>query len=1217
MRLSEGWEYYQGTLGSPWEVWRGDAASDNVTWSPVVLPHCFNGRDSVDPDVRYYQGQGWYRTRLKLANPFPNGRTLLHFNGAGQRSQVFVYTEKVGEHLGGYDEWTVDITDAVARTTTNPSLKGDIPVAVLCDNSRDAESIPSDLSDFNRYGGLYRHVSLVYVPAISLERVHVEASTKDGAKAQVSLRARLLNSQALTDSVEVSFEVRDTMNKVVHQGSQKLAPWAGEKEVGVFSIDRPLLWSPKTPNLYRCTFTIKSSHGFQKLSENFGVRYVEWVDNGPFKLNGERLLLRGTHYHEDHAGVAAAVPDDVVRQTLRMIKEMGANFVRLGHYQQAPLVLDLCDELGLLVWEEIPWCRGGLGGAQYQKQAKDMLTAMIDQHRNHPSVILWGLGNENDWPGDFEVFDKDKIRAFMTELNALSHQLDPSRLTTIRRCDFCKDIVDVYSPSIWAGWYSGRYTEYRTAAEKALKDTKHFFHAEWGGDSHARRFSEDPEKMLEKVAVGQGTAEKGKAYKQSGGKVRMSKDGDWSESYMCNLFDWHLKEQEQMPWLTGSAQWIFKDFATPLRPENPVPRVNQKGLVERDGTPKESYYLFQSFWAEKPMVRIFGHAWSTRFGASGEQKEIRVYSNCSEAELFVNGSSMGVKKRVSSDFPAAGLRWNVVLQEGQNTLKAVGRNPGGDVTDETKLVYQTKQWGPPAKLKLTEVSQGEGTAVVEARMLDKEDVPCLDCSSVVRFGIAGDGALIDNIGTSTGSRVVQMYNGVAQLGVRFTGAKVNVSVSSEGRKAAFLYVSDNRIPTTSSSSGVSKPQPNEAPPEKPAAPQDAAKTGSKKTGSTKGDGAKAKTVSGVTKLKPTLTIDVASIDRERILKLAAVALSQPPVTITAFPAKLSQGGPNDFYSNGDYWWPNPAKPDGLPYIKRDGESNPENFSQHRLVVKTLRDSVAALGAAYALTAEDRYVEKAADLLRVFFLDPKTRMNPNLDYAQAVPGVSPGRGIGVIDALHLIEVPAAVRVLEKSKAFPSDTALALRGWFSELLNWMDVSKNGKEEAKAKNNHAVAFYLQFAVYASFVGDAEKLDRCRREFKEVFVPNQMAPDGGFPLELARTKPYGYSIFQLDNMTMLCHVLSTEKDNLWTFELPDGRGIRKALEFLHPYLADKSKWSLPPDVQAWEGWPARQPSLLFGGMALGEKRYLETWKTLSADPTDPEVQRNIGITQPLLWIQ
>jgi len=370
-----------------------------------------------------------------------------------------------------------------------------------------------------------------------------------------------------------------------------------------------------------------------------------------------------------------------------------------------------------------------------------------------------------------------------------------------------------------------------------------------------------------------------------------------------------------------------------------------------------------------------------------------------------------------------------------------------------------------------------------------------------------------------------------------------------------------------------------------------------------------------TSVSPKVVVDVAAIDRERILKAAEKALTQAPVSITAFPAKLSEGGVNDFYSNGDYWWPDPAKPNGLPYIRRDGQTNPENFSQHRLVVKTLRDSVSTLAAAYKVTGDDRYAVKAAELLRVFFLDAKQRMNPNLDFAQAVPGVSPGRGIGIIDALHLIEVPAAVKALERSPSFPPALAKDLRGWFRELAEWMVTSKNGKEEAAAKNNHAVAFYLQLAVYADFIGDQEKLAACRKQYKEVFVGKQMAVDGGFPLELARTKPYGYSIFQLDNMVLLCQVLSTKEDNLWEFTLPDGRGIRQAVAFLYPFLADKSKWTLKPDVQAWEGWPARQPSLLLAGRQFGETAYLDLWKKLPADPTDPEVQRNIGVTQPVLW--
>jgi hypothetical protein len=369
--------------------------------------------------------------------------------------------------------------------------------------------------------------------------------------------------------------------------------------------------------------------------------------------------------------------------------------------------------------------------------------------------------------------------------------------------------------------------------------------------------------------------------------------------------------------------------------------------------------------------------------------------------------------------------------------------------------------------------------------------------------------------------------------------------------------------------------------------------------------------------KPALTIDLAAIDRARIFKAADAALKLKPFTITKYHSNQSQGGTNDFYSNADYFWPDPTKPDGLPYINRDGESNPNNFWQHRMAMRNLRDAVAALAAAYKVTGEDRYATKAAELLRVFFLDPKTRMNPNLQYAQTVPGRSPGRSYGIIDGLHLIEIPPAITAMEKSPAFTPELVTGLKQWFQTMADWMVTSTNGRIEAAAKNNHSVAFWLQIACYARFIGDEGKLAECRRQFKELFVPDQMAADGGFPLELQRTKPYGYSIFQFDNMVTLCQVLSTPDDNLWKFELPDGRGIRKAVTYLYPFLADKSKWPLKPDVQAWDVWPARQPGLLFAGLAFQEPKHLALWKKLPPDPIDAEVRRNIAITQPILWLQ
>ena len=356
-------------------------------------------------------------------------------------------------------------------------------------------------------------------------------------------------------------------------------------------------------------------------------------------------------------------------------------------------------------------------------------------------------------------------------------------------------------------------------------------------------------------------------------------------------------------------------------------------------------------------------------------------------------------------------------------------------------------------------------------------------------------------------------------------------------------------------------------------------------------------------------------DRVRILKLADAALSQKPLTITSDVAKYTTGGPNDFYSNGDYWWPDPAKPDGLPYIQRDGQTNPDNFVAHRMVMRTTKDAVAALAAAYKVSGDDKYVVKAAELLKVFFVDAKTRMNPHLAYTQAIPGRHNGSKTGVIDGLHLVEIPVAIKTLEKSKAFDAELAKSLHAWFGEMKTWLLTHKNGIDEGESNNNHAVAYFVQVAVLADFNRDQETLTKCRKRFKDVFVNVQMAADGSFPRETARTKPYAYSIFQLDNMVTLCKVLSTPEENLWNYEGPEGRSIKKAVAWLYPYLADKSTWPKKPDVMAWDGWPSRQPALLFAGLAYNESKYIELWKKLPTDPIDLEVRRNIAITQPVLW--
>jgi Alginate lyase len=359
------------------------------------------------------------------------------------------------------------------------------------------------------------------------------------------------------------------------------------------------------------------------------------------------------------------------------------------------------------------------------------------------------------------------------------------------------------------------------------------------------------------------------------------------------------------------------------------------------------------------------------------------------------------------------------------------------------------------------------------------------------------------------------------------------------------------------------------------------------------------------------SFDLRSMEHPRVLRGAEKYLKDAPVTVTASSSPRSAGGKHDYFSEGDYWWPDPNNPGG-PYIQRDGMSNPDNFNDHRLALIRLSLIVPSMAAAYVLTKQRKYADHATRHLRAWFIDEATRMNPNLQYAQAIHGRFTGRGTGIIDTLHLVEVARAIPRLE----LPGADVDAVKKWFAEYLGWMTTSANGIAERDAKNNHGTCWVTQVAAFARLTGNAGLTEDCGKRFKTILIPNQEAPDGSFPLEVARTKPYGYSLFNLDAMAVLAQTLTTPEDNLWTWQLPDGRGMARAVAYMYPYIADKSKWPKPPDVMYFKEWPVRQPSLLFAGIAFKKPEYLELWKRLDPDPTVDEVIRNWPVRQPVLWV-
>jgi hypothetical protein len=387
---------------------------------------------------------------------------------------------------------------------------------------------------------------------------------------------------------------------------------------------------------------------------------------------------------------------------------------------------------------------------------------------------------------------------------------------------------------------------------------------------------------------------------------------------------------------------------------------------------------------------------------------------------------------------------------------------------------------------------------------------------------------------------------------------------------------------------------------------------------------------------------VAAVDHDRILRLANEWVEAKPQTITDFPAPTSPGGPHDFFSQADYFWPNPANPSG-PWKEIDGKSNPANFQLHRKAMIRLSQAVPALTAGFLLTRRKEFARAAAAHLVAWFVTPATRMNPNLQYSQGYPGGPSGRSYGIIDTLHLVE-PARAAGFLKDAIGPADFA-AVQQWFREYLEWMKTSEPGMKERDATNNHAIAWALQAAEFARLAGDNLTRDEVRTRFETVQLPAQENAAGGFPRELARTKPYGYSIFQFDCATTLGWSLGilAPSQNAAVGSSAKSMGLQssgfhaaparpapgnagndasahdalcRAAAFLYPYLDDKSKWPYAHDVQHWESWPVRSPGLLFCGLACDHSDYIALWRRLDPDPTDPEIIRNFPVRQPLLWV-
>jgi beta-galactosidase len=777
VNINQGWGYLENNFSN-----LSDLKFISDEWKSINLPHTWNAFDAVDATPGYRRDASWYKKTIFLPELTKGQEVLLSFEGVNLTSDVYINGKRAGGYVGGYLGFDVNITDYVRYDQENE-------IYIRVDNSVNPTIVPSQKADFFIYGGITRDVFLKLVPAVSISDMDVNISkvSKSSARTEVVLS---VDNTGKRRSDQINIQVKDSAGKTVLSYKKKKTIKAGSNDIKISlsKLKNPHLWSPDDPHLY--TVTAKIGESGDWLTDKIGYRWFEFEEHGPFKLNGERMLLKGTHRHEEWAGYGNAMPNSLHIKDMQMIKDVGANFVRLAHYPQDPAVYAACDSLGLLVWDEVPWCRGGVGPVDWQNNTMNMLEDMIDQNRNHPSVILWSMGNEVYWMPDFEGGGEiDEIRNFMIKMHLRAKELDPSRMTSTRKFYEGADIVDVFSPSIWAGWYGGYYKNFEKAIAKSRKDYSRFFHMEYGGSSHVGRHNETP-------ITGSGTIDP-EGWEEDENQVQVknvARTSNWDENYIVDLFDWHLNVSAKMDWLTGNAQWAFKDFGTPLRPENSIPYINQKGIVDREGKPKDSYYTFKSYWVDEPdFVYIESHTWTERIGPSGKAKEISVFSNCEIVELIHNGVSLGERVRDKSKFPAQGLTWDVVFTEGENTLLAHGYATGNLIDSDTlEVKYWYSKPEKPNHIELSASKLSDGNYLVAATVVDKNGRRCLDYEELVYFDLSGSGKLLVDLGTPTGSSVIEFANGQASVVYKpVPGESATIEARNQSFKGDYIRIGEN------------------------------------------------------------------------------------------------------------------------------------------------------------------------------------------------------------------------------------------------------------------------------------------------------------------------------------------------------------------------------------------------------------------------------------------
>lgn len=669
--LKDDWEF---TFTKEYTVptWENNPFLKNIDAQKVTIPHVFNYdshfdfknyKDTLDVVEMYTRGIGWYKTHFNAQRHWQQKYVKIDFLGVNQRADVWLNGKFVKTHIGGFTDFHHDIT---------PLLLFDKPneLVVRVDNRFDPAYLPHT-ADFDSQGGIYREVLVSVINPVLIKSQWIQTPEVSATNAKVTVEVALTNKLKKPQLVTTITNIINPYNEIIASKIENhvLEPNSKvKKNVSLPRIDQPLLWSPESPSLYKSITTLKDENGktIDQVSDNFGIRSFSFDKDKGFTLNDKPFKLYGVNLHQDGFMKGWAVDSLSRKKDYLLMKEMGVNFIRMSHYPHHPHALHLADSLGMMVWEEIPVVNS-VGNEEFTKNAVKTTEEMILRDRNHPSIIMWGVGNEY-----YREYFTDQMIEWAINCTkattAKAKELDPTRPTVQAQNDLVKDdimsLTDLHGRNRYFGWYTGgtAYNGFKTydGFEKTMEQER-LKYPNW------------------KVIISEYGAE-GKY----GFHVNNPQRFDHSETYQINFHKVYWNYIKKTDWIAGSTLWNMFDFTSFAKVGN-IPNINQKGMMTYDRKPKSIFYYYQSQWTKKPVLYIVSHTWLHRFGDINETQKIEVFSNLDEVTLYVNGKTYETKKK-SIDWI-----WEVHLKEGYNILKAVGLKEGIKKQTELTIHFEGKK----------------------------------------------------------------------------------------------------------------------------------------------------------------------------------------------------------------------------------------------------------------------------------------------------------------------------------------------------------------------------------------------------------------------------------------------------------------------------------------------------------------------------------------------